>query len=652
MKNDKKSLQKRLAKYGMLAVAITGAESAEATIIYTDETPDFAGGIGSQYFLDLNNDGTDDFRIWHNGSSNLYISPLTASNEVLGSGGATFAYPFALSSGATISSGAGAFFNNGFGGGFQSMNYGSCSFGNWCTVSDRYIGVRFAIGANIHYGWVRLDVNGTGSAWTVKDYAYEDIIGGPIDAGDMFAIGTATPATSIVGTDIADNNNGTDLQIDFNAGADETTLNEYRLIVVKSALAGTFDQLAAEALPAANYTAVAPIGSPSYTEILTGASIDSDGDLLVINEPYQIFILNVADGVNATVNALSASGVDVMLNITVNAAQGIVGTDVSDNGNASDIQVDFNAALSEGGIMEYRVMAVKTASVGTFGLGAAQAVAATAYEAVTPTGGPYVTVFNPATTDTDGDAIVLSEPYTFFILSMSDTINANIDSLSYSATDLTLGLTAQAASGIIGSDIDDNANGLDLQVDFAAASSEVGILAYRIIAVKESAAGAFTVNDGLALPSTAWMFTNPTGASNHTIVFEAAKTDSDGDLIIENQPYTIFVLSFANSVDATISSMTSSANTVTLICSIGLEENTLDAISAFSDGDQVVINTPSALLSSNIEVSLVSIQGQIIETTKLKDSKTTIGTNGLVNGVYFVRITNNAGTEKTIKLYL
>ena len=378
MKKDKESLQKRLAKYGMLAAAITGAESADANIIYTDETPDFTGVVGSQYFLDLNNDGTDDFRIWHNGSSNLYISPLTATNEVLGSGGATFAYPFALSSGAAISSGAGTFFNHGFSSGFQSMNYGSCSFGNWCTVSDGYIGVRFAIGANIHYGWVRLDVNQAGSVWTVKDYAYDDIIGNPINAGDMATIGMASSSSAIVGTDIADNNNGTDLQIDFNAGADETTINEYRLIVVKSALAVTFDILAAEAVPMANYIAVAPMGTPSYTELLTGLSMDTDGDLLVINEPYQLFILNVADGVIATTNSLSTGGVDVTLNITVNPAQGIVGTDISDNGNASDIQVDFNAALSEVGITEYRVMAVKTSSAGTFGLGLAQAVAPTA----------------------------------------------------------------------------------------------------------------------------------------------------------------------------------------------------------------------------------------------------------------------------------
>lgn len=648
----KKDLKKRLAQYGVLAVAITGANEAKGNVIYTDETPDFNGIVGSQYFLDLNNDGIDDFRIWHNGSSNLYISPLTATNEVLGSGGATFAYPFALSSGATVSSGAGTFFNNGYAGGFQSLNYGSCSFGNWCTVTDRYIGLRFDIGGNIHYGWVRLDVNNAGSVWTVKDYAYDDVVGNSISTGTMGSPGVASAATGIIGTDVADNNSGLDLQVDFNAASDETSINEYRLIVIKSSLVGTFDQAAAEALPVANYTVITPNGSPTYTQILTALSVDSDGDLLVINQPYRIYILNEADGVVAVTNSLSPGGVDVMLNITTDVAQAIVGTDISDNANASDIQVDFNAAISESGILEYRIMAVKSGNAGAFDLATAQAIAPTAYEMVTPTGGPYTTVFNAATTDTDGDVIGLSQPYTFFILSVSDLTNANIDSLSYSAADLTLGATAQMSSAIVGTDIADNANGLDLQVDFAAASSEQGILAYRIIAVKESAAPGFTLTDGLALPSTAFMFMNPAGASSYSTVFEATKTDSDGDVIVENQPYTIFVVSFADAVDATISSMASSVSTVTLISYVGLDENSLDAVSAFSNGEQLIINTPEELLATSVEVSLVSMQGQILKTLKLDETSTTMNTDGLVTGVYFVRFVNETGSEKIIKVYL
>jgi hypothetical protein len=191
-------LTKQLTKYGALTAAIIGVADANGqSIVYNDIT-DFTGGSGDTFLIDLDNDGTDDFRIRHNGgstsSSNLYIDPLTASNETLGSGGATFAYPFALTTGAAISSGAtGSWFNNGFSGGFQSLNYGSCSFGNWCSITDGYIGLRFNILGGTHYGWAQLDVDQTGAIWTVKGFAYHDTADAGLTAGqETLSIGTST----------------------------------------------------------------------------------------------------------------------------------------------------------------------------------------------------------------------------------------------------------------------------------------------------------------------------------------------------------------------------------------------------------------------------------------------------------------------------
>jgi hypothetical protein len=176
-------LSKQLAKYGALTAAIVGVNDANGQSIVYNDIADFTGGIGDSYQIDLDNNGTDDFQIRHNGSSNLYIDPLTASNDVLGTGGATYAYPFALSNGAAISNGAGSWFNNGFSGGFQSLNYGSCSFGNWCSITDGYLGLRFNISGSTHYGWVRLDVDGSGSSWTIKDFAYVDTADMALNAG-------------------------------------------------------------------------------------------------------------------------------------------------------------------------------------------------------------------------------------------------------------------------------------------------------------------------------------------------------------------------------------------------------------------------------------------------------------------------------------
>lgn len=549
---EKKDLKKRLKQYGSMAAALTATQAANATIIYTDEAPDFNGGVGSQYFLDLNNDATDDFRIWHNGSSNLYISPLTSQNNVLGSGGATFAYPFALSSGAIISSGAGTFFNNGYAGGFQSLNYGSCSFGNWCGVTDRYIGLQFNVGGNTHYGWVRLDVDFAGNVWTVKDYAYEDIVGNSIAAGAMGTPGSASPSTGIIGVDVADNGNGQDLDVTFTASADETTVSEYRIMAVKSANAGTFNLAAADVVPVADYTAVTPNASPTYNQILAAGATDVDGDPIVNAQPYRLFILNVADGVNATTNSLSQASADVTLHVQNDSAINIVASDVNNNVNGSDLQVDFDAAPSEAGITEYRIIAVKDINAGTFDIPAAEALPATAYATTTPNGGPYSVNLGAATTDSDGDPIINAQAYTIFVYSLFDGTVATLANMNSSAATITLNNQLDAPTNVVGTDIADNSDASDVEVTWDGLANETGLQEYRVFIVKSANAGTFDYTAANAAVAGMYGVVNPTGSPSYSLNLVSFQNDVDGDPIMIGVDYVAFVMSKDNGTPGTI----------------------------------------------------------------------------------------------------
>ncbi|WP_047549688.1 T9SS type A sorting domain-containing protein [Psychroserpens sp. Hel_I_66] len=197
-KTTSSKFSEKIAKYGALTAAIAGVADASGQIGYTDiGPPDFVGGANLEYMLDLNNDGVNDFRIYNVNSiyssygynytlNNLFIEPLAASNEVLGSGGATYAYPFALNNGDSISDGSTGWYNNGFANGYQSLNYGSCDFGDWCNITDGYLGLRFdAGGGNIHYGWARLDVGAGGDVFTIKDYAWNQTVNESIIAGQQ-----------------------------------------------------------------------------------------------------------------------------------------------------------------------------------------------------------------------------------------------------------------------------------------------------------------------------------------------------------------------------------------------------------------------------------------------------------------------------------
>ncbi len=208
-KTTRNTLSKRLAQYGALTVAIAGVADASGQIVYTDITPDYNGGINTDYALDLNNDGTIDFdiiQLQYSSSSSIIVNrlaifPQDAANETLidDPSAGNYGYPFALNSGGVISNGQVTWNNNGFSNGYQSLNwalsyYGSliANDGNFVDVTDKYIGLRFNISGQTHYGWARLDVNANATSWVVKSYAYNSVAGEPINAGQTLSVNEST----------------------------------------------------------------------------------------------------------------------------------------------------------------------------------------------------------------------------------------------------------------------------------------------------------------------------------------------------------------------------------------------------------------------------------------------------------------------------
>ena len=151
----------------------------------------------------------------------------------------------------------------------------------------------------------------------------------------------ATVALSVSGADVSDNFNGSDLEVTFDESADETTLSEYRIMVVKNGSAGAFDLLAAQAVISANYSAVAPAGSGTYTQTLATSATDVDGDPIANATAYKLFVLSIADGTIANLDDLSAPSASVTLWADASLASGVMGADINDNEDGSDMNVSF-----------------------------------------------------------------------------------------------------------------------------------------------------------------------------------------------------------------------------------------------------------------------------------------------------------------------
>jgi hypothetical protein len=189
---------------GLGSLNLVPAVSAE--IVYTPTNQTIGKSSSERGFfttlqVDLNNDGVPDFvlsaynllsfssgdHVRHfldvhglqgnqilDGNGNLVKAGILGS--VIGSSKARFI------SGGVMADAISSF---GYGGSLQT------SFGYWLNAKNRYLGIKFYIDGEIHYGWARL--NAYAGHATLTGYAYETIPDKPIPAG---VFPTANPVSN------------------------------------------------------------------------------------------------------------------------------------------------------------------------------------------------------------------------------------------------------------------------------------------------------------------------------------------------------------------------------------------------------------------------------------------------------------------------
>lgn len=192
------TLQQKLKAYSAVAGAVTAAAAvtgdANAQVIYTDVSPDAfvdSTTTGNAIPIDLNNDATVDFSVvfqfgTYSGYDYNYCFAysLTPTTNQIDTAAVGYSSAHALNDNINASllwySGQGTYSTH-----LLAVSLPAVAFniGNWVGVTDQYLGVKFAIGANTHYGWVRMTIPGNSESITVKDFAYNATPNTPILAG-------------------------------------------------------------------------------------------------------------------------------------------------------------------------------------------------------------------------------------------------------------------------------------------------------------------------------------------------------------------------------------------------------------------------------------------------------------------------------------
>jgi hypothetical protein len=190
------SFRRRLDSYALAAGAagvslLALAEPSAAEIVYTRIHKVIANG--DSYKLDLNHDGTTDVTLQNKyfhycthtdnycKTSQTLTAILAGTNKAVHNSYGAVAMKPGMRIGA----------RDALRGGAERMVYCNPMFsypsGSWINVRNRYIGIKFKINRETHYGWARLSVQVqlplTITA-TLTGYAYETIPDKPILAGE------------------------------------------------------------------------------------------------------------------------------------------------------------------------------------------------------------------------------------------------------------------------------------------------------------------------------------------------------------------------------------------------------------------------------------------------------------------------------------
>ncbi len=185
-------LDRSLAAYVAAGLGILVlATPAQAKVVYTPDDQQIPNGLPGNLSLDLNHDGISDFifsNFYSSTSSTLDLSidPVRPANEIFSTGANLLSvFAAALPAGAEI--GPNGNFKKRIGEGMANGEDldGVCQ-GPWIHGHNRYLGLKFVIEGEVHFGWARLDVDCLyphAVEAKLTGYAYETVANAPIIAG-------------------------------------------------------------------------------------------------------------------------------------------------------------------------------------------------------------------------------------------------------------------------------------------------------------------------------------------------------------------------------------------------------------------------------------------------------------------------------------
>ncbi|WP_055106960.1 copper amine oxidase N-terminal domain-containing protein [Paenibacillus ihumii] len=414
---------------------------------------------------------------------------------------------------------------------------------------------------------------------------------------------SAEPAEFVLARDIADNGDGRDLQISFSRPSNQSSIDHYRVMVVKANKTSGFNLASALKVTSANYTSVA-VGSIDPTITLTAQSRDVDGDLIRAGQSYVAYVVSVGKGSLNSALSYPSSSITLGTKNSVEAVTNVRVSDVSDYGDGRDLYVSFTRPSKDSDISSYRIFVVKTKDASKFDLAAANKLSSQYYTVVNKKSNTTLaTALGSGARDTSGDYIKNGVPYTVFVQSISSNTGNAAHKLSSASSSITLStgsVTAPVITQVI--DESDYGDGRDLRISFTRLSDESKISGYRVFVVKASDYSSFNLAKANNVSSSNYTEWNKDGYNFNRNLPSGAR-DVDGATIRNGISYRVFVMAVGSGSYAGNNALSSPSYPITLLnnYSVGKVSNlNVSDVSDYNDGRDLLVSFNRASDESNL----------------------------------------------------
>lgn len=188
------------------------------------------------------------------------------------------------------------------------------SSANYTVVNKAGANIKTTLASNAKdVNGVVIDINKSYQVFVLTVGSLSHAISSPSSAITLLDNMTTSAVTNVIVNDISNHNDGRDMQVTFTKVADETTVSEYRIFVVRQSQANSFDLTKANAVAIGNYTTVAKTGA-NISQRLASNAKDSSGRAIENDVAYRVFVMSVSSIGNDDSNALSNASSRIILN--------------------------------------------------------------------------------------------------------------------------------------------------------------------------------------------------------------------------------------------------------------------------------------------------------------------------------------------------